>query len=126
LVSLLLLRVAVFGCAALKFYASSYTSAMLRKSCIAGLFYWISDVQQYDSGGWNYLHELHKFVDNGMEGDAFINAVSGIVNRVRSLEVYCTLGYILRVLSMFYASITYINSLLHSRLHITDRAAIIQ
>ena len=25
--------------------------------------------------------ELHKFVDEGLSGDAFINAVSGIVNR---------------------------------------------
>jgi len=48
---------------------------------IAGLFYWISEVQRYDNGGWNYINELHKFVDGGLEGDAFINAVSGIVNR---------------------------------------------
>ncbi|KAL7536851.1 hypothetical protein ACHAXR_007434 [Thalassiosira sp. AJA248-18] len=48
---------------------------------IAGFFYWISDVQVYESDGWNYIDELHKFVDNGMEGDEFINAVSGIVNR---------------------------------------------
>ena len=49
---------------------------------IAGFFYWISDVQVYEDGGWNYIDELHKFVDGGMKGDAFINAVSGIVNRV--------------------------------------------
>jgi len=48
---------------------------------IAGFFYWISEVQPYDNGGWNYINELHKFVDGGMEGDDFINAVSGIVNR---------------------------------------------
>jgi len=48
---------------------------------IAGFFYWISDVQQYDDGGWNYINELHKFVESGMVGDEFINAVSGIVNR---------------------------------------------
>ena len=48
---------------------------------IAGLFYWINSVQTYDEGGWNYLAELHKYVEGGMQGDSFINAVSGIVNR---------------------------------------------
>ena len=47
----------------------------------AGFFYWINAVQSYDEGGWNYINELHSYVDGGMEGDAFINAVSGIVNR---------------------------------------------
>ena len=53
----------------------------LAKLAAAGFFYWISDVQQYDDGGWNYINELHKFVESGMVGDEFINAVSGIVNR---------------------------------------------
>ena len=53
---------------------------------IAGLFYWISSVQAYnDEGGqysdWNYYNELKKYVDGGMKGTAFIDAVSGIVNR---------------------------------------------
>ena len=48
---------------------------------IAGLFYWMSSVQAYDEGGWNYLQELRAFVDGGMNGYAFIDAVSGIVNR---------------------------------------------
>jgi len=54
---------------------------------IAGLFYWAESVQTYgDRGeGWNYLQELRKFVDGGMQNagtDAgFIHAVSGIVNR---------------------------------------------
>ena len=48
---------------------------------IAGLFYWINEVQEYDSGGWNYIKELRSFVDGGMVDDGFINAVSGIVNR---------------------------------------------
>jgi hypothetical protein len=48
---------------------------------IAGFFYWVDQVQPYDSGGWNYLAELKKFVNDGMTGDAFINSVSGIVNR---------------------------------------------
>jgi len=49
---------------------------------IAGFFYWVDQVQPYESDGWIYLDELRKFVDGGMEGDAFINSVSGIVNRV--------------------------------------------
>ena len=36
----------------------------------------------YDSTtGWSYLEELYKFVDNGMEDDAFIDAVSNIAAR---------------------------------------------
>jgi len=53
---------------------------------IAGLFFWVSSVQAYnDEGGayadWNYYTELKKYVDNGMKGTAFVDAVSGIVNR---------------------------------------------
>lgn len=48
---------------------------------IAGLFYWVETVQPYDSQGWNYMDELHKYVDGGMQDDGFVNAVSGIVNR---------------------------------------------
>ena len=68
---------------------------------IAGFFYWVESVQTYDGEGWNYMQELHKYVDEGMQGqhnsisllvqsaitltfsdscslgDAFINAVSG-------------------------------------------------
>ena len=66
---------------------------------IAGFFYWVDQVQPYDSEGWVYLDELHKFVDNGMEGDAFINAVSGIVNRVsHSLVPYGS--YLLLLLAL--------------------------
>jgi len=48
---------------------------------IAGMFYWVESLQSYDEGGWNYINELHKFVDGGMAGSSFIDAVSGIVNR---------------------------------------------
>jgi hypothetical protein len=48
---------------------------------IAGMFYWVESLQSYNVGGWNYIDELHKFVDNGMSGNSFIDAVSGIVNR---------------------------------------------
>ncbi|EJK55173.1 hypothetical protein THAOC_25123 [Thalassiosira oceanica] len=48
---------------------------------IAGLFYWVESLQSYDIGGWDYTTELHKFVDGGLSGSAFIDAVSGIVNR---------------------------------------------
>ncbi len=49
--------------------------------CEAGFFYWVDQVQPYDQGGWSYMDELHKFVENGLEGEDFINSVSGIVNR---------------------------------------------
>jgi len=48
---------------------------------IAGEFYWMESVQGYNEGGWDYLTELRKFVDGGMTGTAFIDGVSGIVNR---------------------------------------------
>lgn len=50
---------------------------------VAGMFYWLNAVQPYNSGGWNYISELKKWVDNGMNtGDSsFINGASGIVNR---------------------------------------------
>ena len=49
---------------------------------VAGLFYWIDSVQTYSSTlGWDYLTELHRFVDGGMVDSDFIDAVSGIVNR---------------------------------------------
>lgn len=49
---------------------------------IAGLFYWVDSLQDYSSGGWDYLTELHRFVDQGMQpDDPFIDSVSGIVNR---------------------------------------------
>ena len=48
---------------------------------IAGLFYWMSSVQTYDVGGWNYMDELKAYVNSDFTGDAFINSVSGIVNR---------------------------------------------
>ena len=48
---------------------------------IAGMFYWVESLQSYDEGGWNYMDELHKYVDTGMNDDSFIYAVSGIVNR---------------------------------------------
>eukprot|EP00804_Cyclotella_cryptica_P022742 CCRYP_004976-RM/>CCRYP_004976-RM protein AED:0.47 eAED:0.49 QI:0/0/0/1/0/0/4/0/208 len=48
---------------------------------IAGMFYWVESLQNYNVGGWDYISELKKFVDNGMSGNSFIDAVSGIVNR---------------------------------------------
>ena len=52
---------------------------------IAGLFYWVESVQSYESNGWNYMDELHAYVDRGFEdtvhGHSFIDSVSGIVNR---------------------------------------------
>ncbi|NTS75621.1 chitodextrinase [Catenovulum sp. SM1970] len=53
---------------------------------IAGLFYWVNDVQGYnvESGpyaDWNYLTELKAYVDGGLQGTKFIDDISGIVNR---------------------------------------------
>lgn len=48
---------------------------------VAGEFYWMESVQSYNEGGWDYMTELHNFVQGGMTGTAFIDAVSGIVNR---------------------------------------------
>lgn len=48
---------------------------------IAGMFYWVESLQSYNVGGWDYTSELRKFVDGGLKGNGFIDAVSGIVNR---------------------------------------------
>lgn len=50
---------------------------------IAGLFFWMNEVQGYHDPAynWDYHAQLKAYVDGGMKGDAFINAVSGIVNR---------------------------------------------
>ncbi|MBX3271187.1 MAG: hypothetical protein KF729_13050 [Sandaracinaceae bacterium] len=48
---------------------------------VAGLFYWMSSVETYDEGGWRYLDALRAYVDGGLVGSSFIDAVSGIVNR---------------------------------------------
>ena len=45
------------------------------------MFYLVESLQSYNVGGWNYIDELKKYVDNGMSGNSFIDAVSGIVNR---------------------------------------------
>ena len=41
----------------------------------------MESVKSYNEGGWDYKTELHKFVQGGMTGTSFIDAVSGIVNR---------------------------------------------
>ncbi|MCB9620694.1 MAG: hypothetical protein H6724_14745 [Sandaracinus sp.] len=48
---------------------------------IAGLFYWMSSVEAYDRDGWSYRTALREYVAGGLAGNAFIDAVSGIVNR---------------------------------------------
>eukprot|EP00516_Mucochytrium_quahogii_P003204 CAMPEP_0203747564 /NCGR_PEP_ID=MMETSP0098-20131031/2675_1 /ASSEMBLY_ACC=CAM_ASM_000208 /TAXON_ID=96639 /ORGANISM=" , Strain NY0313808BC1" /LENGTH=538 /DNA_ID=CAMNT_0050636017 /DNA_START=131 /DNA_END=1743 /DNA_ORIENTATION=- len=58
---------------------------------VAGLFYWLNSVQSYEEPGWNYMEELTAFVDDGMSGNSFINAVSNIVNRGCALGV-CPAG----------------------------------
>lgn len=50
---------------------------------IAGLYYYMSEVQPWDQGGWNYFARLKAFVDTGLRvsDTDFIDGVSGIVNR---------------------------------------------
>lgn len=50
---------------------------------VAGLYYYMTEVQPWNSGGYNYLAKLRAFVDTGMrQADrGFIDGVSGIVNR---------------------------------------------
>lgn len=50
---------------------------------VAGFFFWMNSVQPYSSGGWTYLDELKKWVNNGMNvaDTSFIDGASGIVNR---------------------------------------------
>ena len=50
------------------------------------MFFWVSSVQAYENEGgpyegWDYYAELKKYVDDGMVGTEFVDAVSGIVNR---------------------------------------------
>ena len=53
---------------------------------IAGLFFWMNEVQGYNNAGgpyasWNYHEQLKAYVDGGFVGTKFIDDVSGIVNR---------------------------------------------
>lgn len=48
---------------------------------IAGMFYWMVSVQEHQEDGFDYITALKNFVDTGMSSDAFIDSVSGIVNR---------------------------------------------
>lgn len=48
---------------------------------VAGMFYWIESIQEYNVGGWSYMDELRKFVDGNFQNRNFIDSVSGIVNR---------------------------------------------
>ena len=48
------------------------------------MFYWVRSLQTYDEG-WSYMDNLKAFVRGGMNDDSFIDAVSGIVNRVSLL-----------------------------------------
>lgn len=45
------------------------------------LFEWVDRIQSYNDHGFNYLDELHKFVDGGMVSDDFIVGVSKILTK---------------------------------------------
>jgi hypothetical protein len=46
---------------------------------MAGLFRWVTEVQPYDTDGFDYLARLRDFVDGGLGDGSFPLAVSGIV-----------------------------------------------
>jgi predicted chitinase len=50
---------------------------------VAGLYYYMTEVQPWADTEFNYIAQVKAFVDGGMAGSdtAFIDAVSGIVNR---------------------------------------------
>eukprot|EP00798_Chlamydomonas_sp_ICE-L_P007361 gene7361-485_t len=61
---------------------------------VAGLYYYMSEVQPWDDGKWNYFQQLRAFVAGGMRADdrSFIDGVSGIVNRGCPSAVSCITG----------------------------------
>ena len=48
---------------------------------IAGLFRWITEIQEYDVDGFNYMRQLRTYVDNGLKDSNFLDSVSGIVSQ---------------------------------------------
>jgi len=70
-------------------YEDDTTNAEIR--WIMGMLYWINKVQAYYSSedGWNYLEQLHQFVDGGMQDVTFVERVSRIVNRGCHDETVC-------------------------------------
>jgi hypothetical protein len=69
-------------------YEDETTNAEIR--WIMGMLHWINKVQSYSSDdGWNYLEQLHQFVDSGMQDVTFVESVSRIVNRGCNDEIVC-------------------------------------
>lgn len=48
---------------------------------IAGMFRWITEVQTYNRGDFNYMDRLIKFVDGGLRDWSFVHGMSGIVTQ---------------------------------------------
>mmetsp|Transcript_31959 Transcript_31959/g.47907 ORF Transcript_31959/g.47907 Transcript_31959/m.47907 type:complete len:607 (-) Transcript_31959:86-1906(-) len=48
---------------------------------IVGFFRWITEIQEYDVGDFNYMKQLRKYVDDGFKDSDFIDSVSGIVSQ---------------------------------------------
>jgi len=48
---------------------------------IAGMFRWITEVQTYDQGDFNYMNRLIRFVDGGLQDWTFVHGMSGIVTQ---------------------------------------------
>ena len=68
----------------------------------------MESVQSYDERGWNYMAELGKFVEGGMIGNDFIDAVSGIVNRGCHDPVSKRVGFEMHGLCMPALSLTFV------------------
>ena len=60
-------------------YEDNETNAEIR--WLMGMLYWINKVQSFKQDGWNYLVNLHNFVDGGMVDTVFMDDVSRIVTR---------------------------------------------
>ncbi len=48
---------------------------------IAGLSRWITEIQLYNKGGFQYVQRLREFVDGGLQDWSFIQGVSGIATQ---------------------------------------------
>lgn len=61
---------------------------------VAGLYFYMNEVQSVSDDTWKYLDQLRAFVDSGMRASdtSFIDGVSGIVNRGCPSVTDCSTG----------------------------------
>lgn len=48
---------------------------------MAGLFRWVTEIQTYNQGDFNYMQRLIDFVDGGLRDMTFVHGLSGIVTQ---------------------------------------------